>query len=170
MEAEVVAMTLSLFHGPPGACGTMTSGGTESILMAVRAYREDGLRRRGIREPELVIAATAHAAFDKAADYFRVRLRKVPVDPVTFRADPKAMLAAVNANTIALVASAPCYPQGVIDPVEALAAGAAARGVPLHVDCCLGSFLIAVAAEATGRSLPPFDFSVPVRVGGAVRR
>lgn len=161
MESQVVAMTLSLFNAPAGAVGTTTSGGTESILMAVRAFRQEALRARGVTEPELVVAATVHAAFDKAADYFRIRLVKVAVDPVTFRADTRAMLAAANRNTIGFACSAPCYPQGVIDDVTALATGAKALGLPLHVDCCLGSFLIACATEA-GFSVPPFDFRVPV--------
>ena len=155
-------MTLALFHAPPSGVGAMTSGGTESILMAVRAYREAARSTRGVTEPELIVPSTVHAAFDKAADYFRVRLVKVAVDPTTFRADVAAMLRAVNRNTIALVCSAPCYPNGVIDPVAELAAGAAARGLPLHVDCCLGSFLIA-SAGAAGATVPPFDFAVPVR-------
>lgn len=162
MEAEVVAMTLRLFHGDAsrGACGTMTSGGTESILMAVKAYRDLARAQRGVTEPELVAPVTAHAAFDKACHYFGVRLVHVAVDGASFKADAAAMAAACTRNTIALVCSAPSYPQGVIDPVEQLAAFARSRDLPLHVDCCLGSFCIAFAEAAgfgVGRG---FDFAV----------
>ena len=162
MEAECVAMALRLFHGDAarGACGSMTSGGTESILMAVKAYRDLARAERGVTEPELVVPVTAHAAFDKACHYFGVKLVHVAVDAGSFRADAAAMRAAVNANTIALVASAPSYPQGVVDPVEELAAFARARGLPLHVDCCLGSFCIAFAASAGFPVSRAFDFAV----------
>jgi len=162
MEAECVAMSLRLFHGEPerGACGSMTSGGTESILMAVKAYRDLARTERGVVAPELVVPVTAHAAFDKACHYFGVKLVHVAVDAKTFRADTRAMCAAVNANTIALVASAPSYPQGVVDPVEELAAFARKRGLPLHVDCCLGSFCIAFAARAGFPVSRRFDFAV----------
>lgn len=160
MEAEVVAMTVELFNGKAGThCGTMTSGGTESILMAMKAYRDYAKQTRGVADPELICPVTAHAAFDKACNYFGIKLVHVPVDPVTFRADVKAMTAKINKNTIALVCSAPCYAQGVVDPVEELATVAKARNLPLHVDCCLGSFLIASAAAA-GHKLPLFDFRV----------
>lgn len=161
MEAECVSMTLHLFHGGPQACGTMTSGGTESILMACKAYRDHARRTRGVAEPELVLPETAHAAFDKACDYFGIKKVHVPVDQTTFRADVPAMLRACNRNTIAVVCSAPCYPQGVIDPIPELASAAASRGIPVHVDCCLGSFLVACAGKAGFPTPTPFDFSVP---------
>jgi sphinganine-1-phosphate aldolase len=162
MEAECVSMALRLFHGDAarGACGSMTSGGTESILMAVKAYRDLARTERGVTEPELVVPVTAHAAFDKACHYFGVKLVHVAVDARSFRADVAAMCAAVNANTIALVASAPSYPQGVVDPVEELAAFARKRDLPLHVDCCLGSFCIAFAASAGFPVSRGFDFAV----------
>ena len=156
-------MTLRLFNGSPECCGTMTSGGTESILMAVKAYRDYARSTRGVLEPELVLPVTAHAAFDKACAYFGVRLVHVPVDARSFKVDPAAVAAAITPSTIALVCSAPCYAQGVVDPVEELAALALRRGLPLHVDCCLGSFLIPFAEEVSGRKLPLFDFRVPVR-------
>jgi sphinganine-1-phosphate aldolase len=160
MESEVVAMCVAAFRGPPGACGTVTSGGTESILMACKAYR-DLARAQGVTEPELVAPATAHAAFDKAAAYFGIKLVSVPVDPATFRADVRATARAMGRNTIALVGSAPSYPQGVVDPIPELAALALAAGVPLHVDACLGSLLIPFAAEAGFPQPCAFDFSVP---------
>lgn len=160
MESEVVAMTVKLFNGGPDACGVMTSGGTESILMAMKSYREAG-KKRGITEPELVVPVTAHAAFDKACEYFGIKLVHIPVDPVTFKADPGAIEHAINANTIGLVCSAPCYPQGVVDPVPTLGRLALKYNIPLHVDCCLGSYLIAFSKEAGYPQPNPFDFSVP---------
>lgn len=159
MEAEVVRMTVSLFHGDADACGVMTSGGTESILMAMKAYRDRGRAERGIETPEVVLPDTAHAAFDKAAHYFGMRLVKVPVDPETTRADVRAMERAITPRTVVLVGSAPAYPHGCIDPIEELAEVARRRGVALHVDACLGGFLLPFLPEA-GFELPPFDFAV----------
>jgi sphinganine-1-phosphate aldolase len=133
MESEVVAMCCAAFHGGQDACGSMTSGGTESILMAVKTYRDLARATRGVREPELIAPVTAHAAFDKACAYFCIRLVHIPVDPVTFRATPAAYAAAITPNTIALVASAVSYPQGVLDPIPDIAALALGKGLPLHV-------------------------------------
>jgi sphinganine-1-phosphate aldolase len=161
MEAEVVAMTLELFHGEKGrAAGCMTSGGTESILVAMRAYRDIGRQERGITEPELVVPDTAHAAFDKACDYFGIKLVHVPVDQQTFKVDPEAVRRAITRNTVGIVCSAPSFPQGVIDPIQEVAAIAKSRNIPMHVDCCLGSFVVALSTEA-GFPLAPFDFRVP---------
>jgi sphinganine-1-phosphate aldolase len=167
MEAEVVAMTLEIFHGTKeqkgdgvDGTGVVTSGGTESILLAVKTYRDIARKYRGVTEPELIISSTAHAAFDKACEFFNVKLIKVPADPVTFKADVRAMERAISSSTIALVGSAPSFPQGVLDPIEDLAAVARKFNLPLHVDACLGSFLIAFSEEA-GFPLPRFDFRVP---------
>ena len=130
--------------------------------MSVKAYRDFARSTRGVLEPELVAPVTAHAAFDKACAYFGVKLVHLPVDGTTFRVSPAAVAAAISANTIAVVVSAPCYAQGVVDPVEAVAALASARDIPVHVDCCLGSFLIPFANEARDKQLPLFDFRVPV--------
>ena len=160
MESEVAAMVLPLFHAPEGAVASVTSGGTESILLAVRAFRVSAVAR-GVTSPNLVIPATAHAAFDKACDLFCIRLIKVPVDPVTKRAVPAAMEAAITPSTIGLVGSAVCFPNGVLDPIPELAAVAVRAGLPLHVDACLGSFLVALAGEAGHPLRHPIDFSVP---------
>ena len=117
LQAEVVAMTASLLDAPPDAAGFLTTGGTESLLMAVKAARERGRKERGISEPEMVLPTSAHAAFDKAAHYFGVEAIRVPVGD-DFRADPDAMADAVNDNTVLVVGSAPQYPQGVIDPIR----------------------------------------------------
>lgn len=166
MEAEVVAMTLKMFRGDTeDHCGVTTSGGTESICMAMKAYREFG-RARGIRQPEIVACVTAHASFDKAADYFGMKLVHVPCDPRTFCLDFQAAKRAITANTVVVVCSAPSYPQGVIDPVGPLAEHLKelqrSRGwdIGLHVDSCLGGFLAPFVRQLDGHSLPPFDFSV----------
>ncbi|GIW72600.1 MAG: aspartate aminotransferase family protein [Planctomycetota bacterium] len=160
MEAEVVAMTASLLHAPPQAVGTMTSGGTESILLAVKAYRDRARARwPWIRRPEIVAPATIHVAFAKAAHYFGVRLRTVPVGP-DLRADVRAMRRAIGRNTIALAASAPQYAHGVVDPIAELGELAQRHDLPLHVDACFGGFLLPWL-ERLGRPVPPFDFRVP---------
>jgi sphinganine-1-phosphate aldolase len=158
MQAEVVEMTADLLHGGPEAAGFMTSGGTESILLAVKAARTRG-RERGIRAPEMVLPTSAHAAFEKGAAYFDVRSVRVPVRP-DYRADVAAMEAAITPNTMLMVASAPQYPQGVVDPVREIAALAAARDINCHVDACMGGITLPML-ERLGHPLPPFDFRVP---------
>lgn len=154
LETELVEMAGRLLHCA-GAVGTVTSGGTESILCAVAAYRE----RARVRKPELVVPTTLHPAFDKAAHYFGVKLVKVPVDS-DLRADVRAMEKAINRRTIGLCASAPQYPHGVIDPIGALGALAQRRGLPLHVDACVGGFMLPWL-ERLGRPIPNWDFRVP---------
>lgn len=159
MEAEVVQMAARLMHGPASAVGAMTSGGTESILLAVYTYRERARRSRGLRGvPEIVLPVTAHPAFDKAAHYFGVKLRKVDVrDDLT--ADAKAMERAIGRHTVALVASAPQYPHGVVDPIEEVAAVAQKHGLGMHVDAAVGGFMLPWV-ERLGRPLPAWDFRV----------
>lgn len=159
MEAEVVRMTVSLFRGGDECCGTMTSGGTESILMAVKSYRDEALSR-GIDEPEIICGVSAHAAFDKACHYFRMKLVHVPVDPVTMRVDVAAVRRAITRNTILIVGSAPGFPHGVVDPITELGQIASERGIGLHVDSCLGGYLLPFAVKL-GYDIPPFDFTVP---------
>jgi sphinganine-1-phosphate aldolase len=162
-EAEVVAMTAAMLgggeEGVPTVCGTLTSGGTESILLAMRTYRDRARAERGVTEPELVVPVSAHAAFDKAAHYFGMRLVPVPVGP-DWRADVVAAEAAVTKQTVAVVASAPGFPHGVIDPVEELSELARRKGVGCHVDGCLGGFVLPWA-ERLGYPVPPFDFRLP---------
>lgn len=167
-EAEIVAMTAHMLGGgevPPGAgpedtvCGVVTSGGTESILLAMKAYRDWGIDRKGIVEPEMVVPVTAHAAYDKAARYFGVRMVRVPVDG-DFRAEVGAVREAVNRNTVVIVGSAPGFPHGTIDPIADLGAIAREHGVGCHVDACLGGFILPWA-ERLGHPVPPFDFRVP---------
>ena len=158
MQNDVVEMIAELLHGGPEAAGFMTSGGTESILLAVKAARTRG-RARGITAPEMVLPASAHAAFEKGAAYFDVRSVRVPVG-ADYKADPAAMAAATTPNTMLLVASAPAYPQGVVDPVNEIAALAAVRDINCHVDACMGGITLPML-ERLGQAVPPFDFRVP---------
>ena len=160
MEAEVVQMSASMLHGGSESCGTMTTGGTESILMAVKAARDRARARwPWIRRPEIVAPATAHVAFDKAAHYFGLRLRHAEIGP-DFRADVGAMRKLITRNTVLLVASAPQYPQGVVDPIEEIGALATERNLPFHVDACIGGFVLPWV-EKLGYPVPPFDFRIP---------
>ncbi|XP_077352552.1 sphingosine-1-phosphate lyase 1 [Festucalex cinctus] len=158
MEAEVVRMACTLFHGGPNSCGTVTSGGTESILMACKAYR-DMAYERGVKYPEILAPVSVHAAFDKAAHYFGMKLVHIPLNMKTMQVDVKAMKRAINKNTAMLVCSAPQFPHGIIDPIQEVAMLALRYHLPLHVDACLGGFLIVFMAKA-GYALAPFDFRV----------
>jgi glutamate/tyrosine decarboxylase-like PLP-dependent enzyme len=158
MQADVVAMIAGLLHGGPAAAGFMTTGGTESILLAVKAARNRGREERGVAAPEMVLPTTAHAAFEKGAHDLGVASVRVAVRD-DFRADPGAMAAAVNENTVLVVASAPSYPQGVVDPVAEIAALAAERGINCHVDACMGGITLPML-ERLGHAVPPFDFRV----------
>ncbi|CAF1562285.1 unnamed protein product [Rotaria magnacalcarata] len=159
MEAEVVRCIATMFHGDKNVCGTMTSGGTESLLMACKTYRDIAIAK-GIKRPEIVMPVTAHPAFNKASFYFKMKLIRVPVDPNTLEVDIKQMRRAITKNTCMIVASAPCFPHGTIDPIQDISKIAVEYGVPLHVDGCLGGFLIAFMDKA-GFPLKPFDFRVP---------
>ncbi|XP_077585135.1 sphingosine-1-phosphate lyase 1 isoform X2 [Stigmatopora nigra] len=158
MEAEVVRMSCTLFNGGPNSCGTVTSGGTESILMACKAYR-DMAYERGVKYPEILAPVSVHAAFDKAAHYFGMKLVHVPLNKSTMKVDVKAMKRAINKNTAMLVCSAPQFPHGIMDPIEEVGKLAVRYKLPLHVDACLGGFLIVFMAKA-GCPLAPFDFRV----------
>ena len=158
-EAEILAMAADLLHGPEAA-GSVTTGGTESILMAVKTAREWARRKHpGVRDFEMVVPVSAHPAFEKAANYFDVKAIRTPMRP-DFRADVAAMRAAINERTILLVGSAPSFPQGVVDPIPEIAALAGDRGLLCHVDACLGGYLLPFA-ERLGRPVVPFDFRVP---------
>lgn len=159
METEIIGMAGSLFNCA-GAVGTVTSGGTESILCAVAAYRDRARRTRPwILWPELIVPTTIHPAFDKAAHYFGIKLIKVPVGP-DFRADVQAMAKKISWSTIGLVGSAPQYPHGVVDPIADLGELALAHKLPLHVDACVGGFVLPWL-EKLGRNVPRWDFRVP---------
>jgi tyrosine decarboxylase MnfA len=160
-ETEVISMAVDLFGGDNRCCGSMTSGGTESLLMAVKTYRDWAREKHPhIKEPEMVVPSSAHPSFDKAADYFGVKIVKVPVDKETHRADVKAMENALTENTIMMVGSACDFPRGVVDPISELASIAKDRGIGMHVDACLGGFMLPFV-KMLGNNVPDFDFSVP---------
>jgi glutamate/tyrosine decarboxylase-like PLP-dependent enzyme len=158
LESEVIAMTGELL-GLPEAVGNMTSGGTESILMALKTARDWARAEKGITEPEVVLPTTAHPAFHKAAQYLGLKIVLTPIRD-DYRADVDAVRAAITASTVLVVGSAPCYPFGTIDDIPALAAAARERGVPMHVDACVGGFLLPFV-ERHGYKVPPWDFRVP---------
>ncbi len=158
IQSDVVDWTAGLLHTPPGAAGFLTSGGTESIQCAVLAARERARSERGISAPEIVLAESAHAAFHKSAHLFGMRAVTTPVRP-DWTADVDAMAAAIGPNTVLVVASAPQYPQGVVDPVPAIAELAASVGAHCHVDACMGGFVLPFA-ERLGRDVPSWDFRV----------
>jgi glutamate/tyrosine decarboxylase-like PLP-dependent enzyme len=166
-EAEIVSMTAHMLGAgetSPGRagdriCGTVSSGGTESILLAMKTYRDRARDNKGITRPEMVVPVTAHAAFDKAAQYFNIKPVRIPVDG-DYRADPAAARAAITRNTIVLVGSAPSFPHGIIDPIAEMSTLALERGIGFHTDACLGGFLLPWAAEL-GYDVPPFDFRLP---------
>jgi len=164
-EGEIIAMALDLFHaeavtdGEP--VGLVTSGGTGSILHALLAYREHAATTRGITRPNFVKPETGHPAFDKACHLFGIELRKAPVDPVTATVDVGAVADLIDEDTIATVGSACNYPYGTIDDIEALGALAQERGCGLHVDGCLGGFILPFGQELGVPDIPVFDFRVP---------
>lgn len=161
MEGDLVATVAALVGGGPDTVGTVTSGGTESCLLAVAAARDS---RPEITAPRIVIPSSAHAAFHKAAHYFGVAVDMVDVDPVTLRADEEAMAAAITADTVLVVASAPSYAHGVIDPIAPIAAAAADRGVRCHVDGCIGGWILGCWRTETdrprGAAVAPFGLDV----------
>lgn len=159
MEAEIISMCLRMYNAPSAACGTTTSGGTESILMACKAYRDWARKTKGITHPELIIPESAHAAFDKAGDYFGIKVHHIPVDRHSRKVIISYVARAINANTIALVGSAPNFPDGTIDDIPSLAALAKRHKIGMHVDACLGSFLVPFL-ERAGLPSEPFDFRV----------
>lgn len=163
-EGEIVAMTAGMFHGESPdpeqqAVGSVTSGGTESLILAMRTYRDRARAERGIRKPNVVLPVSAHAAFDKAEEVLGIQMRRVPVGE-DFTADVAAMAKRIDKSTIALVGSAPGFPHGVVDDVPALSVLAQEHGIGLHVDACLGGFILPWA-ERLGHPVPTFDFRLP---------
>ncbi|KMU88857.1 sphingosine-1-phosphate lyase 1 [Coccidioides immitis H538.4] len=165
MEAEVVAMVLELFNAPEGGAGVTTSGGTESILMACLSARQKAYTERGVTDPEMIVPITAHAAFNKAAQYFGIKLHSVPCPAPNYTVHIPSVRRLINPNTILLVGSAPNFPHGIVDDIPALSRLAVSYKLPLHVDCCLGSFVIAFLKKS-GFPSPyeeqgGFDFRLP---------
>ena len=159
LEREVVDWCLGHVNAPATAVGTFTSGGTESCMLAVKAARE-WARTRDVTHPQIVVPETGHAAFHKGAHYLDVELVPVPVNAATFAVSPRDVRNAITKNTALIVGSAPGYAHGVVDPIEELGQLAAERELLLHVDGCIGGFLLPLY-EALGESIPRFDFRVP---------
>jgi sphinganine-1-phosphate aldolase len=160
-EAEIVSMTAHLLgaNASNEIVGTVTSGGTESILLAMKTYRDWARDKKGITAPEIIAPVSAHAAFDKAAQYFNLKLVRIPLRD-DMRADVDAARRALSQNTIALIGSAPCFPYGVIDPIPELSDLAREHGIGFHTDACLGGFVLPFA-EKLGYPVPPYDFRLP---------
>jgi sphinganine-1-phosphate aldolase len=160
-ENEIVAMCIDHLGGDEDCVGSFTSGGTESILLAIKAARDAFLAEHPqVVQPQVILPRTAHAAFFKACHYFRLEPVIVEVDGETYRVDPAAMEAAITDRTCLLVGSACGYAHGVVDPIEALGRIALERGIRLHVDGCIGGFVLPFFREL-GVEVPPFDLSVP---------
>ena len=159
MEDEVIAMGLSLLHAPEGAAGNITSGGTDSITMAMKTARDYARKEKGLTGTlNIVLPWSAHPAFDKAAKVMEIEVRRVPL--VNYLADVEAIDKAADDKTVMIVGSAPCFPYGLIDPIAKLGELADARGLWLHVDACVGGY-IAPFVRMNGGDVPPFDFEVP---------
>lgn len=163
-ESEIVSMTAGMLGGDAGGgtgevCGVVSSGGTESILLAMKTYRDRARDRKKIARPEMIVPVTAHAAFDKAARYFNIKIIHIPVDE-SFRADVAEARRALSRNTIVVAGSAPSFPHGVIDPIQELSEMARERKIGFHTDACLGGFVLPWA-EKLGYPVPPFDFRLP---------
>ena len=161
MEREVIEMALSILNGPDGAAGAITSGGTDSITMAIKAARDFARATKGhTGQGNIVLPRSAHPAFDKAAHLMDLEIRRVPLkEDGSYEADPQAMADACDGQTIMLVGSAPNFPHGIIDPIEALGEVAASRDIWLHTDACVGGYF-APFARMNGVPVPPFDFQV----------
>ncbi len=167
-EAEIVAMTTQMLgSGQVGVqspekdqiCGTVSSGGTESILLAMKTYRDWARAEKGITAPEMIVPVTAHAAFDKAAQYFNIKQVRISID-ADYKADVEAAKHAITPNTIVMVGSAPAFPHGIIDPIEELSTLAMKHGIGFHTDACLGGFVLPWAGKL-GYDVPAFDFRLP---------
>ncbi|MCB9235293.1 MAG: aminotransferase class V-fold PLP-dependent enzyme [Bacteroidia bacterium] len=163
-EAEIVSMTAHMMgKGQPEVkddiCGSVSSGGTESICLAMKTYRDWARETKGITAPEMILPTTAHAAFDKAAHYYGIKQVRIPIGE-DFRADLKALKNAITPNTIVIVGSAPAFPHGIVDPIEEMSEMALAAGVGFHTDSCLGGFVLPWA-EQLGYAIEKHDFRLP---------
>lgn len=160
MEDEIIDMALGMLHAPDGACGAMTTGGSESIFAAVKACRDwSRVNRAGLTRPNIVVPWSAHPAFNKAGTVMDIEIRRQPVRE-DLRANVEALAAGTDDQTIMLVGSAPCFPYGVVDPIAEIGQLAMERGVWLHVDACVGGYF-APFARMLGYPIPDFDFAVP---------
>ena len=159
METEVISATADILNGTDEVCGVVTSGGTESCLMAVKTYRDMARDQRKVKKPEMIMPTTAHVAWFKASEYFGVKIRLVPLKK-DFTPDLKKLKRLINRNTVMILGSAPEYPHGTIDPIAEMGKIAKKKGIPLHVDACVGGFILPFM-EMNGETLPPWDYRVP---------
>jgi len=158
-ETEIISMSTWMLHGDENVAGSLTSGGTESILMAIKTYRDRAKKLRPyITRPNIIVPTTIHPAFEKAGHYFEVDLIHIDVDQ-NYRVIPSLVKNAINRNTILIVGSAPQYCHGVVDPIEELGKIALEAGLPLHVDACFGGFMLPWL-EKIGVTIPLYDFRV----------
>jgi glutamate/tyrosine decarboxylase-like PLP-dependent enzyme len=160
LEADVVQFGLDLMHAPADAAGTFTSGGSESIFLALQTARDQARAEKGIATPSFIVPRTAHPAFSRAGHALGIDVRRIATTRNDFKADVAGMVAAIDASTIGLVGSAPNYPFGVFDPIRDIAAEAAKRGLWMHVDACVGGFL-SPWTKRLGYPVPDWDFGVP---------
>ncbi|RKX87628.1 MAG: aspartate aminotransferase family protein [Spirochaetes bacterium] len=163
-EAEIVSMTANMMHGKEVSgtdevCGVVSSGGTESIMLAMKTYRDWARKKKGIKKPEMIVPVTAHAAFDKASQYFGIKMVHVDVDS-EYKAKVDEVKKAVNKNTIVIVGSAPTFPHGIIDPIQEMSEIALKNEIGFHTDACLGGFVLPWA-EKLAYNVPLFDFRLP---------
>lgn len=166
-EGEVIAMALDLMHGSAAEerghdiAGMVTSGGSGSIMHALLAYRDHARQTRGITNPNVIKPETSHPAFDKGCHLFGIEARNVPVDPDTMTVRPEVMAEQIDENTIALIGSASNYGYGTVDPMPQLSELAVEHGIGLHVDGCLGGFILPFGQELGYDQIPVFDFRLP---------
>ena len=159
IESQVIKIGLDLFNGKEDSCGMTTTGGTMSILSAMYAYIKRG-RYYGIENPEIIVPITAHAAFFKAAEIFRAKLITIPIDNITCQVNINKVKNAISKNTVCIVGSCPNFPHTIADNIEKLSDLAIKYKIPLHVDCCLGGFLIVFYNKANIK-IPKYDFNLP---------
>lgn len=166
-ESEIVSMTANMLGANPAnigdekkeICGVVSSGGTDSILLAMKAYRDYAYTVKGIKKPHMIVPVTAHAAFDKAAKYFGIKKKVIGVDE-NYQADLTQLKKAIDRNTIVIVGSAPSFPHGIIDPIRDMSDMASEKGIGFHTDACLGGFVLPWVHKA-GYKIPDFDFKLP---------
>ncbi len=159
LENDIIRITAGLLHGDSNVCGVMTSGGTESCLLAVKTYRDYGRAVKKIKKPQMILPVTAHVAWIKGAEYFGVKPVFVPLDK-NYRVDIGQVEKKINRNTVMILGSAPEYPHGIIDPIEKLGELGIKHNIPVHVDACVGGFVLPFI-EKLGRELPLWDYRVP---------
>jgi len=158
LEADVVGMTADLFHGEQ-AVGNFVSGGTEGIFLAVKTARDRARHEKDTTSPEMLVPATAYPIWDEVGHYLNVRVTRIPITK-EFRVDVDSLDAAISRDTILIMASAPGYSFGVMDPIAEMAALAQERGIPFHVDACVGGYQLPFLRKL-GRMVPDFDFALP---------